>query len=189
MSGPGRMMLSLRKGSALLLLAGAASWAQAADKAPLHKVLTFGDVAVSLAWSPGWQLEDAASKGLPGSFEFHAPDRLQMVTTLSPIGGMPGLTADDAMKALVTKTSRQFEGQAVEKEIKVQRISSDEAHGYFVCLTDKAPKPDEYKFLCQGLVNVRDLPISFMLLYNDGGKADAERALSALKSLRIAGQT
>jgi len=189
MSGPARMMLSLCKGSALLLLAGAASWVQAADKAPVNKVLTFGEVAVSLAWSAGWQLEDGASKGMPGSIEFHTPDRMQMVTTLSPIGGMPGLTADEAMKALVTKTSRQFEAQAVEKEIKVQRISSGEAHGYFVCLTDKAPKPGEYEFLCQGLVSLRDLPISFILLYNGGGKADAERALSALKSIRIAAQT
>ncbi|MEO8062280.1 MAG: hypothetical protein ABI821_05995 [Pseudomonadota bacterium] len=132
---------------AVLVLAGAASWAQAADKTATSKVLTFGDVAVSLGWSPSWQLETSPPKGMPGTVEFHAPDRTQMVTMLTPIGGTPGLTADDAMKALVTKSSKQFESQAVEKDIKIQRISNGEAHGYFVCLTDKAPKPDEYQFL------------------------------------------
>jgi hypothetical protein len=189
MSGPVRTMLSPRALGALLVLAGAASWAQADDKGASSKVLDFGDTAVSLSWKPGWQLENAAPRGMPGTIEFHAPDRMQMVTMLSPLGGSPELAADAAMKELVTKNSRQFEGQAVEKEIKIQRISSGEAHGYFVCLTDKAPKPGEYKFLCQGLVSLKDLPINFTLLYNDGGKADAESVLSSLKTLRIARQT
>jgi len=189
MSGPVRTMRPFRELGALLLFVGAASWAQAADKAPANKVLAIADTAVSLAWSSTWQLEGAAPKGMPDSVEFHAPDRLQMVTTLTPIGGAPGPTADEAMKELVTKSARQFEGQAVEKEIKLQRISNGDAHGYFVCVTDKAPKPDEYKFLCQGLVSLRELPINFIVLYNDGGKADAERVLSALKTIRIAEQT
>jgi hypothetical protein len=172
----------------------AASWAHpAAGKAPaepaVSKVLVMGDVSVSLAWSPRWQLETAAPKGMPGTVEFRAADRMQMVTMLTPIGGTSGLTADDAMKELVTKSSRQFEGQAVEKEIEIQRISSGEAHGYFVCLTDKAPKSGEYRFLCQGLVSLRDLPINFIVLYNDGGKADAEQVLAALKTIRIADLT
>jgi hypothetical protein len=182
-------MPSLRKFGALLILAGAASWAQPADKPAAAKVLTFGDVAVSLAWSPAWQLESAAPKGMPESIEFHSADRMQMVTTLTPLGGTPGLAADEAMKELVTKSSRQFADQAVEKDIKIQRISNGEAHGYFVCLTDKAPKPGEYEFLCQGLVAVRDLPINFILLYNDTGKSDADRVLAALKSIKIAAQT
>ena len=189
MSGAVRTMLSFRNFSAALLLAGAASWAQADDKPSANKVLALGDVAVSLDWSPNWQLESAAPKGMPGSIEFHAPDRMQMLTTLTPIGGTPGLTADEAMKALVSKSSRQFEEQAVEKEIKLQRISNGEAHGYYVCLTDKAPKPGEYKFLCQGMVSLRDLPINFILLYNDGGKADAARVLSALKTIQIPAET
>ena len=189
MSGSVHAMSSFGKLGALLMLAGAASWAHAADKSPGNKVLTLGDTPVSLAWSSNWQLESAAPKGMPGTVEFHGPDRLQMVTMLTPIGGTPGLTADDAMKELVTKSSRQFEGQAVEKEIKIQRISNGEAHGYFVCLTDKAPKAGEYKYLCQGLVSLGELPINFTVLYNDGGKADAERVLSALKTIRGAGQT
>jgi hypothetical protein len=178
-----------RKLGALLMLAGTASWAQAADKAAASKVLTLGDTSVSLAWSSTWQLESVAPKGMPGTVEFHAPDRMQMVTMLSPIGDTPSLTTDEGMKELVTKTSRQFAPQAVEKEIQIQRISNGEAHGYFVCVTDKAPKPDEYRYLCQGVVTLRDLPINFIVLYNDGGKADAERVLSALKTIQVAKQS
>ena len=193
MTGPVHTVPPFRALVAWVML-GAASWAQAADgkatdKPPVSKVLALGDVSVAIAWSPNWQLETAAPKGMPGTVEFRAADRMQMVTMLTPIGGTPGLTADDAMKDLVTKSSRQFEGQAVEKEIRIQRISNGDAHGYFVCLTDKAPKPGEYKFLCQGLVSLRDLPINFILLYNDGGKQDAERVLAALKTIRIAEQT
>lgn len=38
-------------------------------------------------------------------------------------------------------------------------------------------------------MSLRDLPINFIMLYNNGGKADAERALSALKTIQIAAQT
>jgi hypothetical protein len=188
MSKPARTMSALRQLGWSAVLAGAASWALADDSAA-RRLVEFGDATVSLAWSASWRLESTPHGQVPpGTVEIHAADRLQMMTLLTPIG-MPGLTADAAMQDLVTKSSQQFEGQAVEKEIKLQRISSSEAHGYFVCVTDKAPKPDEYKFLCQGVVTVRDLPISFTVLYNDGGKADAERMLSGLKTLQAAKQT
>jgi hypothetical protein len=188
MSKPALRMSALRRLGWSALLAGAASWAHADDIAA-RKLVEFGDATVSLGWSEGWQLESTPhGQVAPGTVEIHAADRLQMTTLLTPIG-MPGLTADSAMQDLVSKSSKQFEGQAVEKEIKLQRISSGEAHGYFVCVTDKAPKPDEYKFLCQGMVTVRDLPISFTLLYNDGGKSDAERMLSGLKTIQAAKQT
>ena len=172
----------------VLMLAGAASSAQAVEPAA-RKVLTLHDVAVSMAWSSSWKLEEAAPPGMPGTVEFHAPDRLQMLALLTPVEGATGLAADAAMRELVTKSSAQFREQAVEKEIKLRRISRGEAHGYFVCFTDKAPKPDEYQFLCQGVVSLRELPISFTLLYNEGGKSDAERVLSALKTLQAADQT
>jgi len=188
MSIPAITMSALRQLGWSALLAGAASWAHADDVAA-RQLVEFGDATVSLAWSPNWQLESTPhGKVPPGTVEVHAPDRLQMTTLLTPIG-MPGLTADAAMQDLVAKSSKQFEGQAVEKEIKLQRISSAEAHGYFVCVTDKAPKPDEYKFLCQGIVTVQELPISFTVLYNDGGKSDADRMLSALKTIQAAKQT
>jgi hypothetical protein len=38
-------------------------------------------------------------------------------------------------------------------------------------------------------VSLRELQINFTVLYNDGGKADAEHVLSALKTIRIAEQT
>ncbi|HEY0282475.1 MAG TPA: hypothetical protein VGC27_07620, partial [Rhizomicrobium sp.] len=114
MTGAAHMMFSFRKIGALLILAGVASWAQSveskaveskAENSPARtdasKVINFGDVAVSLAWSSTWQLESASPKGMPGTVEFHAPDRLQMVTMLTPIGGTPSLSADAAMKELV----------------------------------------------------------------------------------------
>ena len=178
---------ALRRLRALLMVLGAASGAQAEGPAA-RKVIDFGDAAVSLAWRSSWQLETAAPKGMPATVEFHAPDRLQMLALLTPLQGSPGLASDEAMKGVVGKSSAQFQEQAVEKDIKLQRISKGDAHGYFVCVTDKAPKPDEYKFLCQGVVALKDLPISFTLLYNDGGKPDGEAVLSALKTIQVADQ-
>jgi hypothetical protein len=187
MSAVTHALHALRKFGFVVLLAGAASWALAKTPAE-RKVINFGDAAVSIAWVSSWQIDAAAPAGMPGSVQFHAPDRLQMLTLLTPVQGPANFASDDALKAVVEKSSAQFKDQAVEKEIELQRISSGEAHGYFVCVTDKAPKAGEYKYLCQGAVALRDLPISFTLLYNERGKPDADRVLSALKTIQTAAQ-
>jgi hypothetical protein len=46
---------------------------------------------------------------------------------------------------------------------------------------DRAPKPDEYKFLTQGVVRVGELSVTFTILTNDGQDAIVRQTLDALK--------
>jgi hypothetical protein len=48
-----------------------------------------------------------------------------------------------------------------------------------------APKPKEYKYVCQGVLTGGDAAVIFTLLYNDSGKAAAEKAASALEALQF----
>jgi hypothetical protein len=54
--------------------------------------------------------------------------------------------------------------------------------GFYFSATDRAPKPDEYKFLTQGVVRVGELSVTFTILTNDGQDAVVKQALDALKS-------
>jgi hypothetical protein len=53
--------------------------------------------------------------------------------------------------------------------------------GFYFAATDRAPKPDEYKFLTQGVVRVGELSVTFTILTNDGQDAVVKQALDALK--------
>ena len=48
--------------------------------------------------------------------------------------------------------------------------------------TDRAPKPDEYKYMTQGMILVGDIALTFTILTNDGQEIVITNALSMLKS-------
>ena len=49
-----------------------------------------------------------------------------------------------------------------------------------------APKPDEYKYMCEGAASNGTLVVQFTVLYNDAGKADALEAVKAFESVKPA---
>ncbi len=52
---------------------------------------------------------------------------------------------------VMDKASKEFLEQSVEKSLDVKPIGSGELRGSKVCATDRAPKPKEYKYVCQGI--------------------------------------
>jgi hypothetical protein len=71
--------------------------------------------------------------------------------------------------------------QAVEKELRVVEFQGRTGPGFYFSATDRAPKPDEYKFLTQGVVRVGELSVTFTILTNDGQEPIVKQALDALK--------
>ena len=177
------------KSAALLALVIATSWASAAPAAKSSKTLTVGKASVALEWSPGWQLDPNVAALPPESAAFNTVDATKMRALLSTGPMRKEISSDEGIRAIASDMAVKLESQSVEKKIEVQRLEGEHARGYYVCATDRAPKAGEYKYLCQGLVSVDGTPIVFTLLYNDPGKAEADKVIAAMKTLQIPAKT
>ncbi len=135
-------------------------------------------------WDSRWSVQDATADA-PDTVRFQTADPLQMTVSMS-VGTVPAdADANEFRAYFMDKTSQEFLQQSVEKELKVEPFGSGEVRGSKVCATDRAPKPDEYKYVCQGILTHRGSAVIFTLLYNDSGKADAKKALAALEALQF----
>jgi hypothetical protein len=174
----------LRASGFALILFGAAFVSQAA--APELKVLNLGNAAISIAWDPAWQVSDPGPDAPPNSAQFQAAnphDMLAMITAEA----RPSADADveGFMRHVMEATVKEFQPGSVEKELVPKPFTNGDVHGYRVCATDRAPKPEEYKYVCQGIATNGELAVIFTILYNEAGKPQAEKASAALEALRV----
>jgi hypothetical protein len=168
------------------IVAIAASWAAAAAPEVSTKTLDVGGSSVVVDWASGWEV-DSANAGLPASSAaFHASDATKMRTLLTTGPVKDEISTDEGIKKIVSEMAAQLESQSVEKKVEVQRIAAKTANGYYVCATDRAPKPGEYKYLCQGLIRLGETPFVFTILYSDSGKSEADKVIAAMKTLHLA---
>ena len=102
------------------------------------------------------------------------------------MGPVPANADPDEFRAWVADQSRQdFQKQSVEKELQIEPIGKGDVHGSQVCATDRAPKPGEYNYVCQGIFTHDGSALIFTLLYNESGMEDAKQALAALDALQF----
>jgi hypothetical protein len=83
---------------------------------------------------------------------------------------------------LVQQNAERLKPKAVEKELSPQEISGASSAGYYISVTDPAPKPGEYKYLMQGTLRVGELLVRFTVLTNDGGDSIRRQALALVQS-------
>ncbi|HET7810066.1 MAG TPA: hypothetical protein VFL16_05785 [Steroidobacteraceae bacterium] len=163
-------------------IAGAA-WAAFAA-APASKVLRLGDATIAIAWDQTW-VEGAPGADVPqNAGGFHAPDPLHMSVMLTAHAppGTEGI--DEAMRTMVEANAKETLSSAVETDLPVEAFKNGDTHGYQFCATDKAPKPDEWKYICQGMASVGSWVVGYTVLYNDPGKATAMKAVKALQAMQ-----
>ena len=112
-----------------------------------------------------------------------AGDPFQILIT--PIWGAKkeGLK-DEAIKELVQKSAERVKPQAVEKTLQLVELRGTSSRGYYFFVTDKAPKPDEYKYMTQGVLAVGDLIVTFTVLTNGNHEKVAKEALTMLREAR-----
>lgn len=178
------MKPSLRIIGISLLLAAAVSWAEKPDPAPPLKLFTLGGASFSLNLDPDWKVTDPAPDQ-PDAVLFNTADPLGMSTRIS-VGRVPANADTDEFRAWVLdQSTKEFLQQSVEKELVVEPMGKGNVRGARVCATDRAPKPGEYKYICQGVFTHEGAALIFTMLYNDSGKDDAKQALAALDALQF----
>lgn len=122
---------------------------------------------------------------LPPTIVFAPPGAPTYQVLITPIWpAKPGIVLPDhaAVRKNVERVAENAKSQAVEKNIPIKEIKGSSAAGYYFSVTDKAPKPDEYKYMTQGMVRLGELMTTFTALTNDGYRNAADQAITAMQS-------
>ncbi len=90
-----------------------------------------------------------------------------LITVLSLKQDMPDDERLTGIRKMVEHAGREALPQAVEKTCDIRQFRGRSSIGYLFTLTDKAPKPDEFKFLTQGGYGVGRLILLFTVLSNE----------------------
>lgn len=104
------------------------------------------------------------------------------VTPIWPPKPDAAMPDSEAIKRYVSKAAEDAKAQAAETSIPIQEIQGTTGSGYYFAITDRAPKPDEFKYMTQGMLRVGNLVLAFTLLSNDGAETAVKDALTMFKS-------
>jgi hypothetical protein len=129
------------------------------------------------------RIQPPRSSGAMLSFESAQRSRMQLL--LTPIPLESGFMADAEVREMVERGAARARPQAVETAFPFTPLKGDQARGYYFRATDRAPGPDEYKYLYQGAVLVGASVVTFTVLYNDDGKHEAEAALDVVRKMQL----
>jgi hypothetical protein len=133
----------------------------------------------------GWV--DSSSRGGPIPtlrYETKAQGRMKfMVTPIPTVDGKPAAT--DEVRSFVESAAEEARAQSVEKTLSLMPMKGAETKGFRFEATDRSPKPGEYRFIHQGAVAAGPFFVTFTILYNEPGEAEARAALSSIQNLRV----
>ncbi len=106
-----------------------------------------------------------------------------MVSPLVLKGQKTDFKNQEIAKKQVEQLGSQLLPGAVEDRLDIREIKARYSTGYYYSLTDKAPKPGEWKYLVQGRVGVGVYLLHFTVLTNS---ANAKEISESLEMFRVA---
>jgi hypothetical protein len=104
-----------------------------------------------------------------------------LITPLAPATKNHPPLGAGAVKQMVEHAADDAQSQSIEKSLTVKELRSGAHIGYYFSATDRAPKPDEYKYLTQGMFGLGEMVITFTILTNDGYENVVPAALTMIK--------
>lgn len=167
------------------LLVAAPLFADAPKSCPVP-----GDRAIELPGLPaGWVLACGATTARPVSANLRitpekGDDWKLMITAMFPGSDVAKTMTDAKLKDMMQATADRALPQAVETSVNLEEIGAP-AHGYLFSLTDKAPKPGEYKYMTQANLLVKDALLVVTLLHRTPTTPGNAALRAALKTARL----
>jgi hypothetical protein len=165
-----------------------AAWPLSVLAASSHILLPGGD-EIWLAIPANWnQRVESPDKNTPPSVWLAQKQGPTFNVLITPLSGTPmgaAMSDDNRLRAIVTSASRNALTKSVEMAIPVHDLTSPDVHGFYYFATDRAPKPDEWKYLTQGMINIDGAPFVFTILTNDGQEAIAKAALELIRTASL----
>jgi hypothetical protein len=146
-----------------------------------------GHGAIQLKVPTSWQAQlRQPAEGFPPTIVFTPATGTSFRILLTPMfavrAGMVMPTPLD-VKRNVAMAAEDAKSKAVEKNISINKLQGAAVIGYYFSATDRAPKPGEYKYLTQGMLQVGELAPMFTILTNDGGEKIVKDSLTMLRSI------
>lgn len=97
----------------------------------------------------------------------------------APAGALPDM---ETLRETVRTAAERLRGQTVEDTLEIRRLQGASGVGFYFVATDRAPQPEEFRFMHQGALQVGALTVTFTILTNEGQEAVVEQALAMLRS-------
>ncbi len=107
-----------------------------------------------------------------------------IVSPLVTPDGRLAPASPDAVRRAVEGAANQAKMQSVESSLPIRSFGYGNVQGNYYSATDRAPNPGEFKFMTQGSMSVRGLPVGFTILSNGNAQAVVEPALRMLATAR-----
>lgn len=141
--------------------------------------------SLELIVPPAWvDTVDQPADGGPPTIQLQPREGAPFEILITPAWpDAPEESAPDAetLREAVRSAAERIRDQAVEETLEIRRLQGGSGVGFYFVATDRAPKPEEFKYMNQGVLQVGDLTVMFTILTNDGQDAVTEEAFALLK--------
>jgi hypothetical protein len=137
------------------------------------------DQAVGLSVPQNWSDTVTSTLLRPVVTVRFSPEKGDEFTVLTTFGRPEGT---NTLRAEVEQAARKLIGASEEGRADIKTLKGEQAEGYYFSLTDKAPKPGEWKYLAQGAFRIGDLLVAFTILSNDSSQRIREVGLEMMRS-------
>ena len=178
--------MKLEKFSSLVLLCLLSTAAVAAGELGIRSYPFPDRGRIQLNVPESWkdEIQQPANK-MPPTITFRQKAGAPFEVVVAPIWpsekDLP-LTEEEGIRALVLQTAEVAQPEAVEEKIEIKKLDGLSGPGYYFSVTDRAPRPGEYKYMTKGMIRVGDLLVSFTILTNDNQRDIVTDAIAMLKS-------
>jgi len=147
-----------------------------------------GHGSVVLTIPEGWvERVERARPDLPPTinlFPEKGGDFHVLITPMWPANGSTPKMTRDTVRDVVRKSADEALGQSVERELPIVEFATPTSFGYYFAATDRAPEPNGFRHLTQGMMALGELGVTFTFLVNGEPAPVVEQALQVTKSMR-----
>lgn len=168
--------------SALLFISAAAAGEELETK--WYALSNYGSIQLTAPKS--WQGDVPRQQGSrPPTIMFSSGNSPPFGVLMTPLAVTEGDKPLPTLQDIERKIEQMVEAVkpvAAEKDIPIAKLSGAFAKGYYFSVTDKAPKPGEYKYMTQGIAQFDDLALGFTVLTNADHQEVVRQALAILET-------
>jgi hypothetical protein len=179
-------MMTLRfSGAVLLFVTLCFGWRISSAQEPASVTFDLpGHGKLLLAVPASWNAEIHPRAGqVPPTLELSQKSGASFHILLTPLWTPSSDTpfpTDALVRVRVAKAAKEAEAQSVEQTLSLKELFGKANRGYYFTATDRAPKPDEWKYLTEGIIRIGAVDLAFSVLTNDGQEATVKNALGML---------
>lgn len=150
----------------------------------MHKYPIPGHGQLVLSVSPDWKEDVRQPKGqFPPTIYFLAKNGLDFEVSLIVGWNMaddPNFSKPERVRSAVEQSGKPLLAGAVEPKLVIQELTGGK--GYYFSLTDKEMKPQQYRYITQGMLILDELQIAFTILTNAPNPAGSKPFLQMLQN-------